>query len=97
MPDGNWQLLHQNCTLSTTDNALRKPHTFSGLALHRCRYHSHYLTQYTDGLKGNLLITDPTAKKYVAEPVIDVSDWYHVNSSTITTNAINKVSQLTEC
>eukprot|EP00775_Hariotina_reticulata_P005109 gene5109-5349_t len=51
-------------------------------------YHSHYLTQYTDGLKGNLLITDPTARKYAAEPVLEVSDWYHVNSSTVVKDAM---------
>lgn len=59
---------------------------------------SHYRTQYTDGLKGNLLIRDPFAATYGAEPSVTVSDWYHVNSKAVTNAAMfNYVSLHVHC
>ncbi|CAG8466167.1 7875_t:CDS:2 [Funneliformis mosseae] len=49
-------------------------------------WHSHYLTQYVDGLRGTLIIHDPDdpyLKSYDEEYVITLSDWYHNNSSTL--------------
>jgi iron transport multicopper oxidase len=43
-------------------------------------YHSHDIAQYPDGLRGPLVVQDPSgpyAGKYDAELVITVSDWYH--------------------
>ncbi|KAL4065719.1 laccase [Scleroderma yunnanense] len=51
-------------------------------------YHSHYSTQYCDGLRGPLVIydpNDPLASMYDVDDentIITLSDWYH-NSSTL--------------
>ncbi|CAG8494695.1 162_t:CDS:2 [Acaulospora morrowiae] len=43
-------------------------------------WHSHYLAQYVDGLRGPLIIHDPDdpfLKEYDAEFILTLSDWYH--------------------
>lgn len=44
-------------------------------------YHSHYSTQYTDGLVGPLIIHAPEEKlarqNYDYDQVVLISDWYH--------------------
>ncbi|CAG8629619.1 15279_t:CDS:2, partial [Acaulospora morrowiae] len=43
-------------------------------------YHSHFIAQYVDGLKGPIVIydqDDPYKKDYDYEYVLEVSDWYH--------------------
>ncbi|CAG8658386.1 4123_t:CDS:2 [Dentiscutata erythropus] len=49
-------------------------------------YHSHFLGQIVDGLKGPLIIhyrNDPYLGKYDFEYVMTLSDWYHTLSSDI--------------
>ncbi|RHZ77601.1 hypothetical protein Glove_174g53 [Diversispora epigaea] len=49
-------------------------------------WHSHYLSQYIDGLRGPLIIHDPDdpyLKDYDYEYVITLSDWYHSPSSVL--------------
>ncbi|MCJ1277138.1 hypothetical protein MMC21_004948 [Puttea exsequens] len=43
-------------------------------------YHSHETSQYPDGLRGPLIVTDPDSPykgKYDEERVLTISDWYH--------------------
>ena len=43
-------------------------------------YHSHDIGQFPDGLRGPIIVQDPSgpyAGKYDAELVLTVSDWYH--------------------
>ncbi|CAG8690848.1 34953_t:CDS:2, partial [Racocetra persica] len=43
-------------------------------------YHSHFVAQYVDGMKGPIIIHDPDdpyLKSYDYEYVMTVSDWYH--------------------
>ncbi|CAG8596092.1 5991_t:CDS:2, partial [Diversispora eburnea] len=49
-------------------------------------WHSHYLSQYIDGLRGALIIHDPSdpyLKDYDYEYVVTLSDWYHSVSSEL--------------
>ncbi|CAI2169372.1 10226_t:CDS:2 [Funneliformis geosporum] len=49
-------------------------------------WHSHYLAQYVDGLRGALIIHDPDdpyLKNYDEEYVITLSDWHHDNASNL--------------
>ncbi|PPQ79824.1 hypothetical protein CVT25_002978 [Psilocybe cyanescens] len=52
-------------------------------------YHSHYSTQYCDGLKGPLVVYDPAdphRSKYDIDDestIITLSDWYHTPAPTI--------------
>ncbi|RXW21108.1 hypothetical protein EST38_g4718 [Candolleomyces aberdarensis] len=58
-------------------------------------YHSHYRTQYCDGLRGPLVIydpNDPAAGMYDIDDentIITLSDWYHLQSPSITGVAAN--------
>ncbi|PKB94472.1 Cupredoxin, partial [Rhizophagus irregularis] len=43
-------------------------------------YHSHFMAQYADGLRGALIVhvpDDPYLKEYDYEYVITLSDWHH--------------------
>lgn len=47
-------------------------------------YHSHYKGQYTDGLKGGLVVKrNPERYNYKYEHLLQLSDWYHNNSQTL--------------
>lgn len=39
------------------------------------RYHSHYGTQYADGIKGVFIVSDPTEKADYVESVLQITDW----------------------
>lgn len=44
--------------------------------VHDCAgWHSHYKTQYIDGLWGGLVINDPTEKKYAADLTMTATEW----------------------
>lgn len=48
--------------------------------LTRCRYHSHVKGQYPDGLRGPVIVHDPTSPyldQFDEEMVMTLSDWYH--------------------
>ena len=53
--------------------------------------HSHFRDQYPDGLRTPLIIRDPFATLYPAEPVLTVSDWYNVTGWEVTQEAIKFV------
>ncbi|CAG8654980.1 9761_t:CDS:2, partial [Dentiscutata heterogama] len=43
-------------------------------------YHSHFVAQYVDGLKGPIIVHDPEdpyKDSYDCEYVMTISDWYH--------------------
>lgn len=49
-------------------------------------YHSHNIAQYPDGLRGALIVHDPDSpykNQYDEEIVLEVSDWYHEQISTL--------------
>eukprot|EP00798_Chlamydomonas_sp_ICE-L_P030205 gene30205-35189_t len=45
-------------------------------------YHAHTASQYVDGLRGALIVRDPSASMY-HERVIQLTDWYHNTSKHI--------------
>ncbi|KAK9464207.1 multicopper oxidase-domain-containing protein [Lipomyces oligophaga] len=52
-------------------------------------YHSHYTSQYPDGLRGLFIIHDsdePFAGNYDEESYLTVSDWYHDSTAWLSTN-----------
>lgn len=55
-------------------------------------YHSHSKGQYMDGMRGAFIISDPEnpyAGKYDEEKVIELSEWYHDNITTLTESFLN--------
>lgn len=46
-------------------------------------YHSHFKGQYIDGMKGALIIRDPSLPRFPAETTVQLSDWYHIESSVL--------------
>ncbi|CAG8588829.1 5052_t:CDS:10, partial [Dentiscutata heterogama] len=49
-------------------------------------WHSHYLSQYVDGVRGPLIINDPDdpyLSQYDYEYVLTLEDWYHTQSSDL--------------
>ncbi|CAG8780665.1 15136_t:CDS:2, partial [Acaulospora colombiana] len=49
-------------------------------------WHSHFLSQYVDGLYGPLIIHDPEdpfLKEYDYEYILTLTDWYHTPSSEL--------------
>lgn len=47
-------------------------HAFGKLS---CRYHSHFGTQYMDGVKGVFVVNDQTETKDYVDSVMQVTDW----------------------
>lgn len=51
-------------------------------------YHSHSKGQYMDGMRGALIISDPDSNPYTddydEEILINISEWYHDNITTLT-------------
>ncbi|KAG2187209.1 hypothetical protein INT44_004881 [Umbelopsis vinacea] len=59
-------------------------------------YHSHYMSQYVDGLVGALIIQDPSATSplpYDEEIVIPLSDWYHTQSEDLLEHYLSRASK----
>ncbi|CAO3681991.1 unnamed protein product [Umbelopsis ramanniana] len=59
-------------------------------------YHSHYMSQYVDGLVGALIIEDPSATSplpYDSEVVIPLSDWYHTDSEDLLSHYLSRASK----
>ncbi|PKC01889.1 hypothetical protein RhiirA5_298009 [Rhizophagus irregularis] len=55
-------------------------------------YHSHFMAQYADGLRGALIVHDPDdpyLKEYDYEYVITLSDWHHRTTGEILPNFIS--------
>lgn len=55
-------------------------------------YHSHSKGQYMDGMRGAFIITDPDnpyAGQYAEEKIINLSEWYHDNITTLTKSFLN--------
>ncbi|KAF8067249.1 fetC [Scenedesmus sp. PABB004] len=47
-------------------------------------WHSHYSTQYVDGLWGALVILDPTRPQFEVDAVVTMNDWYHEPAAELT-------------
>jgi len=59
-------------------------------------YHAHYMAQYVDGFKGALVIRDPEDPHqglYDEEVIVQLSDWYHSDSGTLTQSYLSPTSQ----
>ncbi|KAK6580054.1 hypothetical protein PZA11_007076 [Diplocarpon coronariae] len=60
-------------------------------------YHSHNRGQYPDGLRGALLVADPSdpyAGQYDEELVLTLSDWYHTRVPTLITSMLSTSNPL---
>ncbi|CAM0138715.1 hypothetical protein VKS41_008452 [Umbelopsis sp. WA50703] len=59
-------------------------------------YHSHYMSQYVDGLVGPLIIHNPSNPgplPYDEEIVIPLSDWYHTDSVDLLSHYLSRASK----
>lgn len=56
-------------------------------------WHSHYKAQYIDGLWGPFIIRDPSDKRYEAESVLAVNEWYHEVSNVLLDYYASPLSQ----
>ncbi|GAB5593874.1 hypothetical protein Unana1_08774 [Umbelopsis nana] len=59
-------------------------------------YHSHYMSQYVDGLVGPLIIENPSSPgplPYDEEIVIPLSDWYHTDSAALLSHYLSRASK----
>lgn len=46
-------------------------------------YHSHFKEQYIDGMKGALIVHDPSMPRFPVETNVQLSDWYHVEANKL--------------
>ncbi|OZJ06881.1 hypothetical protein BZG36_00232 [Bifiguratus adelaidae] len=60
-------------------------------------WHSHYMSQYVDGILGPLIIHNATAESqvlpYDEELVISLSDWYHTPAPSLVTHYLSRSSK----
>lgn len=52
-------------------------------------WHSHYKTQYVDGLHGPLIIEPEKANTYIQQHVVQISDWYHQSHQVLESAFLN--------